>query len=168
MFKGRITDKKATPLSVKECSIDVRHAVVRDRLPYEPLLTVSYPDGSYRILSDVDLIFNQERLDRMTLAALQQRLDESVSAGDVGLSNIRKNVKDEDLQKFIKSRYIQSLTELRQWSHYLVTTYANEVASINSAAQAAAVKAAAAKADAAAASASQSSSQQSSGSGTAS
>lgn len=143
MFKGRMTDKKATPLCVKECSIDVRHAVVRDRVPYEPLLTVSYPDGSYRILSDVDLIFNQERLDRMSLVALQQKLDESVNAGDVGLSDIRKNIKDEDLQKFIKSRYIQSLSELRQWSHYLVTTYANEVASIRAAAQAAAAKAAA-------------------------
>ena len=148
MFKGRITDKKATPLCVKDCSIDIRHAVVRDRVPYEPLLTVSYPDGSYRILSDVDLIFNQERLDRMSLAALQQKLDESVNAGDIGLSDIRKNIKDEDLQKFIKSRYIQSLSELRQWSHYLVTTYANEVASIRAAAQAAAAKAAAAAAPA--------------------
>lgn len=142
MFEGRIRNKKATPLCIKDCSIDVRHAVVRDRVPYEPLLTMDYPDGSCRFLSDVDLLFNQERLDRMSLAALKQKLDENISAGDNGLSEIRKNIKDEDLQKFIKSRYIQSLSELRQWSHYLTTQYANEVGNIRAAAVAAAQRAA--------------------------
>lgn len=130
MFKGRLTDKTATPCVIGVAELDARYSKVREHVPYEPLLVNEYPDGSYRVLSDVDLLFNQQRLDRMSLAALKQKLDESVQAGDNGLSAIRQNIKDEDLQKFIKSRYIQSLSELRQWSSYLSSEYAKVVDSI--------------------------------------
>lgn len=127
MFKGRKTDKTATPCLPVVADLDARYSKVREHVPYEPLLVNEYPDGSFRVLSDVDLLFNQQRLDRMSLAALQQKLDESVKAGDNGLSELRKNIKDVDLQKFIKSRYIQSLSELRQWSSYLTSEYAKVV-----------------------------------------
>lgn len=130
MFKGRRIDKTATPCVNGVPELDLRYAKLREHVPYEPLLVDEYPDGSYRVLSDVDLLFNQQRLDRMSLAALKQKLDESVQAGDNGLSAIRKNIRDEDLHKFIKSRYIQSLSELRQWSSYLSTEYAKVVDSI--------------------------------------
>lgn len=132
MFKSRITDKTATPCVTVVDDLDARYSRQREHVPYEPLLVNEYPDGSFRILSDVDLLFNQQRLDRMSLAALKQKLDESVQSGDTGLSAIRKNIKDEDLQKFIKSRYIQSLSELRQWSSYLSSEYAKVVDSIRS------------------------------------
>lgn len=130
MFKGRKTDKTATPCVTGVADLDARYSKVREHVPYEPLLVNEYPDGSFRVLSDVDLLFNQHRLDRMSLAALKQKLDESVQAGDNGLSELRKNIKDEDLQRFIKSRYIQSLSELRQWSSYLTSEYARVVDSI--------------------------------------
>ena len=130
MFKGRITDKTATPCVTGVADLDARYTKLREHVPYEPLLVNEYPDGSFRVLSDVDLLFNQQRLDRMSLAALKQKLDESVQAGDNGLSAIRKNINDEDLQHFIKSRYIQSLSELRQWSSYLSSEYAKVVDSI--------------------------------------
>lgn len=130
MFKGRKTDKTATPCVPVVADFDSRYSKVREHVPYEPLLVNEYPDGSFRVLSDVDLLFNQQRLDRMSLAALKQKLDESVQAGDNGLSELRKNIKDEDLQRFIKSRYIQSLSELRQWSSYLTSEYAKVVDSI--------------------------------------
>ena len=133
MFQGRKTDKTATPCVAPVAELDARYSKVREHVPYEPLLVDEYPAGSYRVLSDVDLLFNQQRLDRMSLAALKQKLDESALAGDNGLSELRKYIKDEDLQKFIKSRYIQSLSELRQWSSYLASEYAKEVASIHAA-----------------------------------
>lgn len=133
MFKGRFPEKTATPCVSGVADLDARYSKVRDHVPYESLLLNEYPDGSYRVLSDVDLLFNQQRLDRMSLAALKQKLDESVQAGDNGLSAIRKNIKDEDLQKFIKSRYIQSLSELRQWSSYLSSEYVKVVDSIRAA-----------------------------------
>ena len=130
MFKGRFPEKTATPCLPVAVELDTRYSKVREHVPYEPLLVNDYSDGSFRVLSDVDLLFNQQRLDRMSLAALKQKLDESVQAGDNGLSAIRKNIKDEDLQKFIKSRYIQSLSELRQWSSYLSSEYVKVVDSI--------------------------------------
>lgn len=130
MFQGRKTNKTATPCVAGVVDLDLRYSKLREHVPYEPLLVNEYPDGSYRVLSDVDLLFNQQRLDRMSLAALKQKLDESVQAGDNGLSAIRKNIKDDDLHKFIKSRYIQSLSELRQWSSYLSSEYARVVDSI--------------------------------------
>lgn len=130
MFVGRNPYKTCTPVTDGCTSLNARFAKVRERVPYEPLLHDDYPDGSCRLLSDVDLLFNQQRLDRMSLAALKQKLDEQVGSGDSGLSEIRQNIKDEDLHKFIKSRYIQSLSELRKWSSYLASEYAKVVDSI--------------------------------------
>lgn len=110
--------------------VNVRYAKVRERLPYEKLLVQDNGDGSSTLLSDVDLLFNQERLDRMSLQALQARLDEQVKAGNTGLSELRKNVSDADLHKFIKSRYIQSLSELQQWTNYLSRSEKGLVSSI--------------------------------------
>ena len=119
--------KKATKVCVLSPNqVDLRFAVARDVLPYEPLLIEDLGD-SCKIVSDVSLLFNQQRLDRMSLQSLVEKLNERVNAGDTGLSELRKNINDEDLHKFVKSRYIQSLSELRQWSHYLATNYKDEV-----------------------------------------
>ena len=123
MFENRLPLKKATK---RICyNVDRRVAVTRERVVYESLLVDDHGDGTYSYLSDVDLLFNQQRLDRMSLQALQQRLDDMLRAGDDGLSELRKNLTDADLQKFIKSRYIQSLSELRAWSDYLAEEYGN-------------------------------------------
>ena len=129
MFKGRNTRNSVTPCKARR--IDTKFCTVRERLPYEPLLIEAQGDGSCRMVSDVDLLFNQDRLDRMSLSCLQQRMDESQRAGNTGLAELRKNIKDEDLQRFIKSRYIQSLSELSTWSNYLAEEYGNTVKGIN-------------------------------------
>lgn len=126
MFAGRFPNKVATEKTF-DLSVGERNSITRDALPYESLLLQKYDDGSVKVLSDVDLLFNQERLDRMSKNALLERINQAVQAGDSQLSEIKKNLSDEDLQKFIKSRYIQSLSELRQWTHYLTTTYAAEL-----------------------------------------
>ena len=128
MFKNRFPNSR--PKAHVRRSIDKRFSVTRDLVSYESLLVQDLGNGSCRYLSDVDLLFNQERLDRMSLQSLQQKLNEQVRYGDKGLSELRKNIKDEDLHKFIKSRYIQSLSELRSWSGYLAEQYGDTVTGI--------------------------------------
>ena len=132
MFNGRTPHKKTTVVEYPKDykAVNLKYAKVRECLPYELLLTCDNGDGSCTCLSDVDLLFNQQRLDRMSLQALQARLDEQIRSGDTGLSELRKNISDADLQKFIKSRYIQSLSELRQWSNYLARSESGLVNSI--------------------------------------
>lgn len=128
MFRNRFPNSR--PKSQVKRSIDKRFSVTRDLVPYESLLVQDLGNGNCRYLSDVDLLFNQERLDRMSLQALQQKLNEQVHYGDNGLSELRKNIRDEDLHLFIKSRYIQSLSELRSWSGYLAERYGDTVTGI--------------------------------------
>lgn len=125
--------KKATKQGMLSASqVDTQFSVVRDVLPYEPLL-IEDLGTCCKIVSDVSLLFNQQRLDRMSLQALTEKLNERVNAGDTGLSELRKSIQDEDLHLFVKSRYIQSLSELRQWSHYLMTNYKDEIGRIQAA-----------------------------------
>lgn len=132
MFTGRNSNKKSEAIGLPKDyqPVNVRYAQIRELLPYELLLTQDNGDGSFVYVSDVSLLFNQQRLDRMSLQALQAKFDEQVNAGNIGLSELRKHISDADLQKFIKSRYIQSLSELQQWTNYLARTESNLVESI--------------------------------------
>lgn len=134
MFTGRIPNKKSEVIGLpKEYQpVNIRFAQLRELLPYESLLIQDNGDGSFDYVSDVSLLFNQQRLDRMSLQALQAKFDEQVNAGNAGLSELRKHLSDADLQKFIKSRYIQSLSELQQWTNYLARTESNLVEAIKS------------------------------------
>lgn len=134
MFLGRIPNKKSEAIGLPKDyqPVNVRFARIRELLPYESLLVQDNGDGSFVYVSDVSLLFNQQRLDRMSLQALQAKFDEQVNAGNTGLSELRKRLSDSDLQKFIKSRYIQSLSELQQWTNYLARTESNLVEAIKS------------------------------------
>lgn len=123
----RYPNKKAT-LRKSIGLVDIRMRVLRDPLPYEELLRQDNGNGSCRIVSDVDLLFNQHRLDRMSKERLFEQLENSVCQGDSVLANLRKNVPDNMICQFVKSRYIQSLSELRSWSQYLMSTYNSEYA----------------------------------------
>lgn len=130
MFPGRVIKKKAASFPKRSGDMDAQFKVTRDKVVYEPLLIQDLGGSCCRCVSDVDLLFNQQRLDRMSLQALQQKLNEQAQLGDNGLSELRKNIKDEDLHRFIKSRYIQSLSELRAWSGYLAERYGDTVTGI--------------------------------------
>lgn len=77
---------------------------------------------SVAIVSDVRLLLNQRRLDRMTQSALIEWLEKS-SRSDSGLSSLRSKLGDKELCRFIKSRYIQSPSELLSYSAYLESVY---------------------------------------------
>ena len=104
---------------------NTRYAVTRDIQVFEDMLVQMYDDGSQRYLTDISLLFNQQRLDRMTNNALDDWF-RSVARVDSQLDAIRKALPVDAIGKFIKSRYIQSPSELRRWTNYLATTYKSE------------------------------------------
>lgn len=129
MFSGRYPHKKATKCN-KIAHVDYKRVVTCEKPVYAPLLIDDHGDDTFTYLSDVDLLFNQQRLDRMSLAALQNKLDDMTRIQNDGLSELRNNIKDEDLMRFIKSRYIQSPSELRAWCSYLAQEYGTAEAGV--------------------------------------
>ena len=86
-------------------------------------------ETSVSYVTDVSLIFNQQRLDRMTLQQLSQRLEQLPPSSP--LSQVRKKMTDEQLHQFVKSRYCQSMSELQAWSKYLDINFQSEIESLN-------------------------------------
>lgn len=130
----RIVNKRHTPM---KCHLgNTRYAVTRDVQTFEDMLIDVRPDGSQRYLSDISLLFNQQRLDRMTNNALNDWF-RSVARVDSQLDAIRRALPADAIGKFIKSRYIQSPSELRRWTSYLTTTYKAEYEAALEAAKAA-------------------------------
>lgn len=74
----------------------------------------------YRKVSDVYLLLNQNRLDRQTKEVLVEQIQDSV--GSSGLSELRNNYSDDELCEYVKSRHIQSRSELRDYMNYLLYT----------------------------------------------
>lgn len=116
--------KKSSPLAVKNVS-NCRVPSVIDRM----LVTSSVvPHGScksVKYVNDVYLLLNQKRLDRMSLEAFSSYLDSISDMSTASFSELRKNVGDKELLQFVKSRYIQSRSELLAWSSYLTSQMKN-------------------------------------------
>ena len=78
--------------------------------------------------TDVYMLFNQDRLDRMTQSQLSTWLDNQAPTD--GLISLRNQLSDSQLHQFIKSRYIQSPSELKAWSSYLESEYGSELSKL--------------------------------------
>lgn len=95
----------------------------------EPLLIDMQPSvhGKSKCVKynrDIYYLFNQQRLDRMSLQAFSEYLNNIPQSSGDGLSELRSKVSDSDLLSFVKSRYIQSRSELLAWSQYITANYA--------------------------------------------
>lgn len=88
---------------------------------------------SIRIHDDVYMLFNQDRLDRMTKEALITYINGNIQNSD-SLRSLRSKMSDSQLLKFIKSRYIQAPSDLQQWSKYLEMMADSELQNIRDAA----------------------------------
>lgn len=89
------------------------------------------PHGSCDAVSfrtDVYMLFNQDRLDRMTQSQLSTWLDNQAPTD--GLIALRNQMSDAQLHQFIKSRYIQSPSELKAWASYIETQFGTELAKL--------------------------------------
>lgn len=84
---------------------------------------------SIRLTSDIYMLFNQQRLDRMSRESLLSYFD-SIQVREPQFTEIRSKLGDEQLMSFVKSRFIQSPSELMAWSQYLMSSSDDVVASL--------------------------------------
>lgn len=70
--------------------------------------------------SDIDLLFNQQRLDNLGIDQINNWLSSLSSSQS---SAIKGKYSDNELISFCKSRHIQTPQELLNWSEYLTSQY---------------------------------------------
>jgi hypothetical protein len=73
------------------------------------------------LTSDIYMLFNQQRLDRMSKDRLLSYF-ENLSVNEPKMRELRSKLTDEQLCSFVKSRFIQSPSELMAWSQYLMSS----------------------------------------------
>lgn len=144
-FKILITMECRTKFNSTSC---IKNTVVPTIRPIDNLIRRENPDGSYRVVSDVTLLFNEDRLlndlgeDNLRNLVRSMQTNPASPYVDLGLS-------DEQLMETVKSRYLQSPSEVRGWLEQLVdkaeivrSDYEALVEEANAAAAAAAASAA--------------------------
>lgn len=101
-------------------SFDIAHtkAPVQDKLMQ--LSTVVSKDGSIVISNDISLIFNQQRLENKLTAT---ELREYIQRYTPNRSVYTAQLDDDTLLNTLKSRHIQSLSEMRSWAEYCMENY---------------------------------------------
>lgn len=86
------------------------------------------------LTSDIYMLFNQQRLDHMSKERLVAYF-ESLSVNEPTLRDLRSKLSDDQLCSFVKSRFIQSPSELMAWSQYLMSSQDEMIAAIAAAQQ---------------------------------
>ena len=81
------------------------------------------------LTSDICMLFNQQRLDRMSKDRLLAYF-ENLSVTDPKMSELRSKLSDDQLCSFVKSRFIQSPSELMSWSQYLMSSQDEMIAAV--------------------------------------
>lgn len=127
--KITLTNQK-TPRPRGVCKLMASLTAVRTPSPIEDFYfdeekPVHATDNCVCIRNDLYMLFNQKRLDRMSL----QQFSEWMNHDQTGqtFSELRKHVPDSKLHDFVKSRYIQAPCELRAWAAYLETELGSEI-----------------------------------------
>lgn len=101
-------------------SFDVAHTRVPVQDELMQLATVKDKDGSITISNDITLIFNQQRLENKLTAS---ELREYIQRYTPNKSVYTAQLDDETLLNTLKSRHIQSLSEMRAWAEYCMENY---------------------------------------------
>lgn len=101
-------------------SFDIKHTKVPVQDKLMQLSTVELKDGSVVISSDITLIFNQQRLENKLTAG---ELREYIQRYTPNKSVYTAQLDDDTLLSTLKSRHIQSLSELRSWTEYCMENF---------------------------------------------
>lgn len=101
-------------------SFDLAHTKVPVQDKLMQLSTMKLKDGSVVISSDITLIFNQQRLENKLTA---NELREYIQRYTPNKSVYTAQLDDETLLSTLKSRHIQSLSEMRSWAEYCMENY---------------------------------------------
>lgn len=91
---------------------------VRDKL----VVLSSYIDetGVYHYLNDISLLFNQQRLENRLSAT---ELREMFNRYSPNKSRYLAQLDDDTLLSTLKSRHIQSLSEIKSWTEYCIENF---------------------------------------------
>lgn len=101
-------------------SFDVAHTKVPVQDKLMQLSTFKNKDGSITVSTDISLIFNQQRLENKLTAS---ELREYIQRYTPNKSVYTAQLDDDTLLSTLKSRHIQSLSELRAWAEYCMENY---------------------------------------------
>ena len=101
-------------------SFDVTHTKVPVQDALAQLATVKNKDGSITVTTDISLIFNQQRLENKMTA---NELREYIQRYTPNKSVYAAQLDDDTLLSTLKSRHIQSLSEVRAWAEYCMENY---------------------------------------------
>lgn len=101
-------------------SFDASHTKVPVQDKLMQLSTVKCKDGSITVSTDISLIFNQQRLENKLSAT---ELREFIQRYTPNKSVYTAQLDDETLLNTLKSRHIQSLSEIRSWAEYCMENY---------------------------------------------
>jgi hypothetical protein len=101
-------------------SFDIAHTKVPVQDKLMQLSTVECKDGSIVVSTDISLIFNQQRLENKLTAS---ELREYIQRYTPNRSVYTAQLDDETLLNTLKSRHIQSLSEMRAWAEYCMENY---------------------------------------------
>ena len=101
-------------------SFDSKHTRVPVQDKLMQLSTITLEDGSIVVSSDISLIFNQQRLENKLTAS---ELREYIQRYTPNKSVYTAQLDDETLLNTLKSRHIQSLSEMRAWAEYCMENY---------------------------------------------
>lgn len=101
-------------------SFDAAHTKVPVQDKLMQLSTVQSKDGSITISTDISLIFNQQRLESKLTAG---ELREFIQRYTPNKSVYTAQLDDDTLLNTLKSRHIQSLSEMRAWAEYCMENY---------------------------------------------
>lgn len=99
---------------------DIAHTKVPVQDKLMQLSTVECKDGSIVVSTDISLIFNQQRLENKLTAS---ELREYIQRYTPNRSVYTAQLDDETLLNTLKSRHIQSLSEMRAWAEYCMENY---------------------------------------------
>ena len=122
-------------------SFDASHTKVPVQDKLMQLSTVVCKDGSITVSTDISLIFNQQKLENKLTAS---ELREYIQRYTPNKSVYTAQLDDDILLSTLKSRHIQSLSEMRSWAEYCMENYdslikeAEEKARVSAEAEAAA------------------------------
>jgi hypothetical protein len=101
-------------------SFDLAHTKVPVQDKLMQLSTMKLKDGSMVISSDITLIFNQQRLEnKLTVNELREYIQRYTPNKSVYTAQLD----DETLLSTLKSRHVQSLSEMRSWAEYCMENF---------------------------------------------
>lgn len=119
----------------KECmsnSVSMEKSLVHEFYVEEQ---VSKEDGSpmYQVSDPIYLLFNQQRLNSIGAGAVQMWIQEMSASHSSPLAELRKQCSDDDLLTMVKSRHLQSPSEIHAWAQYMTANmdkFQSEVAKL--------------------------------------